>query len=308
MQEMTAFKSGPSAAYKEAFGAVPQESLADGIGSGYAVLSYRGKVWSLNYKKQSYIFKRDDDGTPAPYIDVIIVRQAPNKSKSYYKTYDPNTTGERPICASLDGVRPDLDVQQKQADACALCKRNEWYTNAEGRKTRDCTDYKRLAVLLMPEVTKKMIGEELQDPVFLRIPPASLTDLGEFGKMMERQGFHHSSYVTRISFDPTLSHPKLVYKAQVQLPDDMLPFILSRRTDPQTLRITGEDKTSSIQGAAITHTSAPQLAPPSQGPRFSVPTTAAPPPATTEQLQPLEGEVIEADAALEAEIQKLMNA
>lgn len=316
-------QGGQSAAFKAAFGAAPQESLSEGIGAGYGVLSYKGKVWSLRYKGQNYIFNRQDDGTPSPYIDVIIVRQAKNKSKSYYAKYDPNSAGERPICSSLDGIVPDADAAQKQAPNCATCPRNAWYTNSEGRKTRDCTDYKRLAVLLMPDVTKRMLGTELHEPVFLRIPPASLTDLGTYGDMMEEMGYHYCSLVTRISFDPTQPHPKMVFKGISQLSDAEAPFVLAAREEGQTLRITGEDKVSSIRGAApIPAQTVAQIEPPkAAGPLFTAPATTAPPSGATgvpqaapqtipaQQAAPVaDADVSESDAELDAQINALLNA
>ena len=88
--------------------------------------------------------------------------------------------------------------------------RNVWKTDANGKKGRECTDFKRLAVLLMPAQTKAMLGTPLMEPVFLRIPPALINELGTFGDRMNAMGWHYSSsYITRISFDPTQSYPKL---------------------------------------------------------------------------------------------------
>ena len=85
------------------------------------------------------------------------------KSKSYYEGgfVEGASDGKRPVCASLDGVVPDSDVITKQSDACALCPRNEWKTDQNGRKGRDCSDYKRLAVLVLPNVTKAVLGQPL---------------------------------------------------------------------------------------------------------------------------------------------------
>jgi hypothetical protein len=241
----------PSAAFQTALGAHPQESLAEGIGTSYGVLHYKGKVWSLRYRGQSYVITRPDDGTPANSVDFIILRQARNKSKSYYAKWDPNSSdGERPICAALDGVTPDEDVQQKQADACAICSRNQWKTMPDGRRTRECSDYKRLAVLLLPSLTARLLGTPLLEPVFLRVPPASLNDLGVFGDRMNAMGWHYSSFVTRASFDPHSEFPKFKFEEVQALTDGEAPVVLPMREDPQTLRITGEDKRTAIPGTA----------------------------------------------------------
>lgn len=220
------------------------ESLADGIGASYGVLSYKGKAWALNYRGERHMLLRPDDGTPMGYIDVIIVKQARNKSKSYYApgTYDPNNpSNERPLCSSLDGIKPDADARQPQAQACAICPHNEFKQLPDGKKRRDCSDYKRLGVLLMPAISKLMLnGEALSEPIFLRIPPASLNDLASYGQFLEAQGFPYFSVVTRIKFDANEAHPKMIFSAQRPLSDDDAKFILPLRDDPQTLRIIGE--------------------------------------------------------------------
>jgi hypothetical protein len=330
--------SKPSAAFVSALGAAPQESLAEGIGTSYGVLHYKGKVWSLRYRGQSYVITRPDDGSPANSVDFIILRQARNKSKSFYAKWDPNTSdGERPICASLDGITPDEDVQSKQANACAVCPRNTWKTMPDGRRTRECSDYKRLAVLLLPTLTTRLLGSPLLEPVFLRIPPASLNDLGTFGDRMNAMGWHYSSFVTRASFDPTSEYPKFKFEEVVALTDQEAPVVLPMRDEPQTLRITGEDKTSAIPGAArpqlgftpqptglaiappvqtaaVLTTPTPSTAPPAQP--LATP-TPQPAPTTTglgfataaspsKPVVPDTGETVESDNALDEKIKSIL--
>src|ERR1700678_4515939 len=135
----------------------PGESLSEGIGTGYPVIGYKGKIWAVRVRGENHIFLRPDDGTPIGYIDVVFLRQAKTKAKSYYADGfdEAGSAGKRPECASIDGVRPDPDIppETRQNDLCATCKRNEWHTDTKGRKSRDCQDYKRLAVLILPNQT-----------------------------------------------------------------------------------------------------------------------------------------------------------
>ena len=273
-----------------------RESLSDGIGSSYGTLHYKGKTWSLNYRGGNKIITRPDDGTAASYVDVIILRQARVKSKSYYEAWDPNASeGKRPICASLDGQRPDLDVQKPQATVCALCPRNEWKKNAEGRNGKDCADYKRLAVLLMPNVTKQLLGHPLTEPVFLRVPPASLTDLGAFGDMMDARGFPYFAFVTRISFDPNLPHPKMVFTEHQPLTDAEAPAILRLREEVLAKRITGEEAAGGQRPLLLNPQPAATAAPATATTIASVaqPATPAPQP-TTPAPTPVTATVVEA--------------
>ena len=230
------------------------DDLSEGIGSSYGIIGYKGKVWTLRYRGEKHtFFSQMADGTavPANYLDVIILRQARNKSKSYYKAYDPNQSdGERPICASLNSVVPDADVTEKQCDTCALCPRNVWKTDANGRKGRECTDYKRLAVLILPPQTAPLLGAPLMESVFLRVPPASLNNLAVMGETMANQGWHFSTYITRISFDPAESHPKMIFKPLQGLTDQEAPIVLPIRESSQAQRITGEDQVKALSPPA----------------------------------------------------------
>lgn len=239
-----------AAKFQQALGAHPQESLADGIGASYGVLHYKGKVWSLRYRGKSHVITRPDDGSPASTVDLVILNQARSKSKSYYPKWDPNQSeGERPICASLAGVVPDADVAEKQSDTCALCPRNKWYKGPDGRNKRDCTDYKRLAVFLDPAITARILGAPLNEPIFLRVPPASLDPLGTFGERMQAQSYPYCSFITRVGFEPTSEYPKFTYSEIRLLTDAEADAVLALREDPQTLRIIG-DPTVAIPGAA----------------------------------------------------------
>lgn len=220
------------------------ESLADGIGSSYGVIGYKGKVWSLRYRGETHVFTRPDDGSPSSFIDVIILNQAGHKSKSFYEGgFDQNASaGKRPTCSSLDSIVPDADAQVKQATACAICPRNEWKQNAQGRKSRDCTDYKRLAVMLLPSVSNKLLGAPLMEPLFLRVPPASLNDLALAGESLKSQGYFYFEVVMRISFDPQEAHPKMVFRPIQLLTDKEAPVVIPLRTDAMTLRIVEGDR------------------------------------------------------------------
>lgn len=241
LMNVSAFKGlAPAAAFA---GLDPNsESLADGIGSSYGIVGYKGKVWSLRLRGETYMFVRPDDGSPAAFLDVIVLRSPGYKSKSYYPpgTFQDGAIGTRPVCAALDGVTPDADIVTPQSNACAVCPKNVFKVTAEGRKTRDCSDYKRLAVLILPSMTKALLGAPLMEPVFLRVPAASLNDLALLGEGMSAQGFHFSSYITRIGFNPEKPHPQMTFRALQGLTDREAPMVLPLRDDATAFRITGE--------------------------------------------------------------------
>lgn len=222
------------------------ESLAGGIGTSYGIVGYKGKTWSLRYRGETHLFK-NAQGELAQAIYVAILHAAPGKSKSYFPNYEDNAK-DPPLCSSLDGVVPDEGVEQQQAEACAICSRNVLKTLPNGRRGKECQDYKRLAVMLMPNATAPMFGEPLLEPVFLRVPPASLNSLGMLEQRMGPKGlgYHFSAYLTKISFvqvdakGQPMAYPQMeFYAVRPFKPDEMVP-IKDMRKNPQCQRITGE--------------------------------------------------------------------
>ena len=241
------------------------ESLADGIGQSYGVIGYKGKVWTLRYRGETYTFTRPDDGSPAAFLDVIVLRSASYRSKSWYEDgfQDGASTGKRPTCSSLDGVTPDSDVLKMQAQACAICPKNEFKQNANGRKGKDCSDYKRLAVLLLPSQSARLFGgAPLMEPVFLRVPAASLNDLATLGEAMSKKGFHFSTFITRIGFVTEAPHPQMTFRALQKLTAQEAPVVMQLREDPQAYRVTGENEIGKARPAAtaqVSQSGSPQI-------------------------------------------------
>lgn len=246
-----AFAGGPAAAFR---GMGMDESLSDGIGGGYPLIRYGGKTWSIDVRGQNYKFV-DDKGYPMPYLDVIILRQAQNKSKAYFENYEEGSR-DAPVCSSLDGIVPDPGVLHKQSDTCAMCPQNVFKPNDRGTKVKACGDAKRLAVVPMPEQTKKLLGQPLVEPVFLRVPAASLVALARMGDESLKMGYPYFSFVTRINFDPEKSYPKMEFAGIQKLGDAEAAKIMELREDPQSYRICSGDATSGVK-----HLNAPAAQP-----------------------------------------------
>jgi hypothetical protein len=234
------------------------DALTSGAGQPYGIIGYRGKVWSFRLNGESHNINRPDDGTPSSFIDVVLLGQGAERSKTYYQKKDKFDEGshEKPLCASIDGVVPDDGVPQKQHDNCALCPRNRWL--AGGGK--ECSDYKRLAVVIMEPHTKPIFGKGHMDPVFLRVPPDSLKNLKAMTDDMTKQNFHWSSYVTRITFDPDKPHPCMLFRPVQRLEDKEGEAVVELRKHPLVKRITWGDAGRMV-GTSSPQTSAPPLAP-----------------------------------------------
>jgi hypothetical protein len=218
----------------------PNKSLGANIAGGFSSLNYRGKNWSLVHQGQTYPFKRDDDDSPLTYIDVIVVGENPNTSKMYYPPGDwSEDAAGAPVCMSLNGVRPEPGVKERQSELCSSCKWFGWTTLPNGNRGKICQDHKRLAVLLMPAFTKKLLGAPLIEPVYLKVPPGSLNALHSYGEMLKHEGFPFAAVVTRISFSSDKLF-QMVFEGKKALSDVEAPLVLPLVESPQTKRIIGE--------------------------------------------------------------------
>lgn len=239
MNELLSFPAGQKVA--KAFAHLdPSRSLGDGIIGGFSSINYRGKVWSLRHQGANYHFLREDDGTPLSYLDVIIVGMSPYISKVYYPPgeWSEDAAGP-PVCSAVKGDVPDAGVPEPQARSCAVCKNNAWTTLPNGGRGKFCQDHRRLAILLMPAVTAKMLGSPLTEPVFLKVPPGSLTSLKNYGDALTHQGIPFEAVVTRISFSPDKLF-RMIFRGQQMLSDKEAPVVLPLLDDPRTKRLIGD--------------------------------------------------------------------
>ena len=233
LMNLAGFKSGPAKAFAGHF---TEESLADGIGGGYPLIRYGGKVWAIQIKgdETKYV---TPDGYGAPYIDVVILRQARHKSKAYFPNWEEGSK-DAPVCSSLDGVVPDPGVEERQNATCSGCPRNVFKPNEKGMKVKECSDAKRLAVFpLIPSHMLNATGGPVVEPTFLRVPAASLGNLAAAGDTLRKAGYDYFMAVIRIDFDPEKNYPKMRFRPHQALSEKEAEAVLKLREDPQAYRI-----------------------------------------------------------------------
>lgn len=192
------------------FGFAPNEDLAGGVGPSFPVISIKGKVWTVVEAGQRNLVQRDDGNgemVPASYLDVILIKANKNVSKIYYPDGFEEGSDTKPTCFSNDGVRPDPGAEQKQSPTCASCPRNVWggKITENGKKAKECSDARRVAVAPAGSPEKVML---------LRIPAGSLRELADYGSKLGERGIPYPAVVTRLSFDHTVAHQKLLFKPQ----------------------------------------------------------------------------------------------
>lgn len=294
--------------------------LAAGVTAGFPIISYRGKVWRVR-KGGTEVDFVDRRGNAVPSIDVVFVKSNKNLSKTYYKGKWVEGDNSPPTCWSSDGVKPDAAVQEKQHTNCATCPRNAWGSRIteQGKKGRECSDVRRMAVVFADELAKK--GKDAHT-FLMRIPPASLNPLKDYAeKVLGPAGVEYYAVATQVGFDSGASHPKLTFR--VSTDDDDHPRFLSEeeyaaieelRDSPEVEHILSEEPDYASAGTtgegdaaaqAAEATPAPAKAPAKAKPRpvdeEDVPVQTAPiAPVTQEEGDEDDDEEAAAEAALAA--------
>lgn len=182
--------------------------LSAGVAGGYPILSIKGKVWHILQNGERHLVTRPGtDDEPASALRVVILKANPNVSKLFYREGYEEGSKEKPTCYSNDGVAPAMDAQERQSKKCATCPHNAWGSRIteNGAKGKACSDSRRIAVAA---------AGEIDNPMLLRIPAATLRDLAAFGTMLDKRNVPYHAVMTKISFDHSVAHPKLVFKAE----------------------------------------------------------------------------------------------
>ena len=207
---------------------------------GFPVLSIKGKTFTIvSNGNRQIITKPDDDEEPATSLEVIIVAASQHQSKVFYASAYEEGVAEAPDCYSNNGVGPEPDAANPQCKTCAACPHNAWGSGKEGRG-KACSDSHRLAVSPAGQVN---------EPLLLRVPPASLRPLSDYATMLSKRGVTFDAVVTRIGFEASAATPKLKFKpvsfldaetyAQVQevAEDKMTKDIIGAPSDGAPARI-----------------------------------------------------------------------
>jgi hypothetical protein len=173
---------------------------------GFPVISIKGKVFHIQRGDERTLVTKGEDGEPASSLEAVIVAVNPNKSKVYYDRGFEEGSVAKPNCYSNDGITPAADAEDPQSTKCATCPHNQWGSRItdNGGKGKACADSMRLAIAP---------PDQLNDPMLLRVPAASLKTLGQYGAQLAKRGVEPQHVVTKIGFDYNVAHPALTFKA-----------------------------------------------------------------------------------------------
>ncbi len=238
---------GKLPAHLQGAAAVHNDELAGGVSSGYPVLSFKGKTWSLREGgSSSIIMKPDDEDEVASSLEVVILKANPHLSKVYYESGYTEGSDAKPTCYSHNGIAPAADAERPQCATCAMCPHNAWGSriSENGSKGKACSDSRRVAVAAAGDIAR---------PMLLRIPAATLKDLAGYAQMLTQRNAPYQAVVTKIGFDPTVAHPKLTFKAVRWLDADEYAEVQSVMETETVRQIVGAEAAPARAVDAIAH-------------------------------------------------------
>jgi hypothetical protein len=162
------------------------------------------------------------------FLDLVIVGAAPGVSRLYYADAYSADVKVAPTCYSKDGQKPAEDVKTQQSDTGAKCPMNEKGSKITegGMKTRACSFFKRLAVVLPsdPERVYRLDAKGMS--IFGEGKPAqNKFSVSEYGKKLATRGIDPAHLVTRFTFDTDESVPKLLLSPHRYLDEAEVPTI-----------------------------------------------------------------------------------
>lgn len=208
-------------------------------GGGFPVISIKGKVFAVvrDGEREIQMNPKDPDSA-ATSLNVVLLKANKGTSKVFYiKGYDKDSSeGQKPDCYSNDGVEPAADAQNKQAKKCATCPHNQWGSRISEKgatKGKACADAVRMAVAP---------AGQINDAMLLRVPPASIKALGEYGQMLAKRGVGYNMVVTKVGFDLQAESPKLTFSAVGLLDDEGFA---------EVQEIASSDVVANILGASV---------------------------------------------------------
>jgi hypothetical protein len=230
-QNLPAFLAGTEAANSD---------LTGHAGPGFPAMSIKGKVFTLvRGDERTLLMNPNDEDSPASTIEVIILKANPKNSKTYYAEAYVEGSDAKPSCQSGDGIKPDADAAAPQAKTCAACPHNVWGSRIgdNGSRGKACQDNARIAIAA---------PDAINDPMLLRIPPATLKPLSEYGSALEKRGVPYNAVVTKLGFDHTQATPKLTFKAVNYVSADQYAEVQEQLAGDVVLQIIGMSPATSV--------------------------------------------------------------
>ena len=218
-------------------GLATNRNFSDGVRDAFPMLSIKGKVFRIRMDGQETPLIDQQTRQVIPFLDVVLANASRMISKAFFiKGFSDDGEFTPPDCWSLDGIRPDPSVANKQSPTCVNCPKNA-FGSAPSRNPEEgkrggkaCADARRIAVMMPGQ-----LGDPNKEPMtfLLRIPATSLKSLKAYAQMLERQGWEPAACVTRLAFDYNEAYPKLTFNFVDGLDDAEFDQVLKIAESPQ---------------------------------------------------------------------------
>lgn len=255
MANIIAFESGNLPAYlKSVDVSVLNSELTNHAGGGFPIISIKGKVFAVVRDGDRKVLPNPKDpDSPATAIDVVVIKANKGTSKVFYAGgYSEGGDSKKPDCFSNTGDRPDPSVKSPQSKSCATCTHNQWgsRTGENGGKGKACQDSVRIAIAA-PTL--------LNDPMLLRVPPASIRALGDFGQTCAKRGVPYNAVIAKLGFDMESPTPKLVFKPLGMLDEQSFAQVQEVAASDTVASILGKVGSPDALPAPVAKAEAPEL-------------------------------------------------
>lgn len=185
-----------------------QDPGAGATGGSFPVLSIQGKVFRIkNGGVQTKI--TDDRGLPIQQLNVVIVAENLNNSRTYYEGGFDASANLAPTCSSTDGIRPDAYLDNPQAMTCVSCPRSQRdQVTPGGAHVSACSNHRRIAIVPEGDFDNEAFGGAM----LLRVPGGSLKNYYAYTNYLRSRRVPFYGVVTALTFDINAAHPRLVFQ------------------------------------------------------------------------------------------------
>lgn len=300
------------AAFHSLMNEMQNSELQSNVGTSFAVVSFKGKVFNIRYGGTSTPITVEMNGATyaAPFMDVVIIKAKAELSKTWYKHGYVDGSEDAPDCWAEDGVTPLAPLSSRPIDPrtggpctdCRLCPMNEFGSKVsanpnEPSKGKACADTRKLVVVPVgADGRMDAVNAKFGGPMLLRVPAASLRVFAEYDAKLQAMGVPYFAVVTQLEFDQTQAFPKFQLKAKRVLTDAEAMDVVRLRDSMQVRQMLDSghaaaaapnESVAAVAGQAVpaalqqaTTVPSPAAATPVPPPATPTPPPPPPPPAT----------------------------
>lgn len=133
------------------------------------------------------LFEMPDETKPESFRGVILDQHSAN---AWWKDkIKPGEPAKTPDCFSRDGVRPDGESEEKQSEMCDVCALNQFGSDRDGGKGKDCKNMKRLHIVQKGAMLPRRVT----------VPPTSITSFELYMTALLDMGLPYACVMTEFS-------------------------------------------------------------------------------------------------------------